>query len=603
MRPRLRRRLARLSWLCPLACATWWACGGAPIAPESPPEVDVPTDEVMVRGPHVRDEWLGAGWDGSPSRLVTPTNAPEPVDCTAPPSTATASAAETVRGDDGTFTRLTPTSERRAPACSSPHEWRVVATVQGGWMRWSGVPGAQTPGDVLAGGGVLLDTLGWRVAGGAWIPGDTPVAARLSRAEGDVMDACANTDGPDVAEALARAALRARLASPTPAADAVRQVDLLLVEIGGHAQQAARGAPEALAADCGHSPAWRVARLLGAGTQVAPAEGAVGDAGPASLALHALAAVDALAFDRADAWLSGALARDPHAPMAAFVRARLDELTGASNAVVTQAYARATTDPGLAAAATYALGLLAEDRGDLAAAMAWYEQAADQDLRYAEPMNALGYLAFQDGDPDAAIHYFEAALERDPTHVGACNNLGFIAETALDDPDLALTWYRRAVDLDPSTASALFNLGHLLERRYGELEEARGLYVAALEAEPSYRDASEALASLDARPAAGVGAITGMWEGTSSAGHPVLVSITPDAVAVVRRTGGGASTDRFSGQVAWLRGPRIAFTAQGGGAALVVELVGVDDAWLYREDTPTERTRIVRRDGGVAQAF
>ncbi len=117
------------------------------------------------------------------------------------------------------------------------------------------------------------------------------------------------------------------------------------------------------------------------------------------------------------------------------------------------------------------LGGLAKKAGDLDAARAWYEEAADLDNPKA--MFNLGLLAKKAGDLDAARYWYEQAADRG--NPKAMFNLGWLAEKA-GKLDTARTCYQKAANL--GNPKAMFNLG-VLARKAGNPHTARAWYQKA----------------------------------------------------------------------------------------------------------------------------
>lgn len=121
----------------------------------------------------------------------------------------------------------------------------------------------------------------------------------------------------------------------------------------------------------------------------------------------------------------------------------------------------------------FAIGLLADSFGEDAAAVAWYERAADSGDVYAR--TTLGFRAWNADQTEAARRWFEqAAAGDDPVAMFA------LAGLALDDGDREAerAWYERAAALDHS--NAMTNLG-LIHRENNDAEGARRWFAAAAE--------------------------------------------------------------------------------------------------------------------------
>lgn len=132
------------------------------------------------------------------------------------------------------------------------------------------------------------------------------------------------------------------------------------------------------------------------------------------------------------------------------------------------------------------LGLIATDRGDHEAAVAWFRKAVDADP---EDAFAIAYLNWGNalramGRPDEAIPKYRRAAELDPEDALAFNNWG----AALSDKgelEAAIEKYRRATEIAPEEALAYNNWGSALFEQ-GEPGAAIGLYRRATELDPDY---------------------------------------------------------------------------------------------------------------------
>ncbi len=97
--------------------------------------------------------------------------------------------------------------------------------------------------------------------------------------------------------------------------------------------------------------------------------------------------------------------------------------------------------------AMFNLGVLAKEAGDLDAARAWCEKAANLD--HPDAMFRLGLLAYEEGDEDAARAWYEQAAKLD--NPDAMFFLGLLAEEA-GDMDVARVWYEQAAALGNTDA-------------------------------------------------------------------------------------------------------------------------------------------------------
>jgi tetratricopeptide (TPR) repeat protein len=142
----------------------------------------------------------------------------------------------------------------------------------------------------------------------------------------------------------------------------------------------------------------------------------------------------------------------------------------------------------LSAEGCFASGLAAEQSGDLARAMQFYEQAIAIHPNYAPPYVNLGAVHSRNGNLDRAGEIFKRACEADPGYAFAFFNYG----TVLDDLGMleeAAINYRRAIALDTRYADPLFNLALICERK-GQYRQALNCWSSflALEKTGSFAD-------------------------------------------------------------------------------------------------------------------
>lgn len=136
--------------------------------------------------------------------------------------------------------------------------------------------------------------------------------------------------------------------------------------------------------------------------------------------------------------------------------------------------------------------MLADQRGDWAAADIDYEKARRAAANPATILNNWGVSRMSRGDPAAAEKTFEQALSYDPRLFNAKNNLA-VARALQGEyrlPLVSMTEEERAV--------MLHNIGVIALRR-GDREAAKGLFTMAVAAHPRYYpEAAEKLAALSA---------------------------------------------------------------------------------------------------------
>ncbi len=128
------------------------------------------------------------------------------------------------------------------------------------------------------------------------------------------------------------------------------------------------------------------------------------------------------------------------------------------------------------------LGLLAERRGELPAALTAFRLALERhqrDQAKALAWNELGYVNSQLNRTQEAIDAYQSAVQLDPTYAAPWRNLGDVYRS-LGRQEEALDAYRQAIGLDPAAAWPYHHLGWLHQQR-GEIEAALTRYEQALE--------------------------------------------------------------------------------------------------------------------------
>ena len=98
----------------------------------------------------------------------------------------------------------------------------------------------------------------------------------------------------------------------------------------------------------------------------------------------------------------------------------------------------------------------------------------------------LGVLAQQAGDDATALSYYDAALETDPNFTSAMYNKAIILEPT--DPDAAIALYEQIVSINDQAATAYYRLSLLLEAK-GDTAGAQEARDKALAIDPSLVDA------------------------------------------------------------------------------------------------------------------
>ena len=133
------------------------------------------------------------------------------------------------------------------------------------------------------------------------------------------------------------------------------------------------------------------------------------------------------------------------------------------------------------------LGNALREQGQLAEAVAQYQEALRLKPDYAEAHNNLGNALREQGQLAAAVAQYQEALRLKPDYAEAHNNLG----NALKEQGQlaeAVAQYQEAIRLKPDYAEAHNNLGNAL-REQGQLAEAVAQYQEALRLKPDYAEA------------------------------------------------------------------------------------------------------------------
>lgn len=129
------------------------------------------------------------------------------------------------------------------------------------------------------------------------------------------------------------------------------------------------------------------------------------------------------------------------------------------------------------------LGLIAADRGDLPAALDWYERAIAEDQDFAIAYLNWGNTLLDSGNPDDAIEKISRSVEIDDkfwlAYVGWGNALA--KKRQLDD---AFVKYAKAAELAPEVAEIQIQWGHALFNG-GKLDQAIEKFSLASELDPA----------------------------------------------------------------------------------------------------------------------
>jgi tetratricopeptide (TPR) repeat protein len=133
----------------------------------------------------------------------------------------------------------------------------------------------------------------------------------------------------------------------------------------------------------------------------------------------------------------------------------------------------------LPAAAHNNLGLIHQQRGDLARAQQQFELAVRADPEYARGWNNLGVVLLAGGHAGAAAERFRRAADLDPRDPDALVNLA-LAVKAAGHGEQAKEYLLQALGLDTASAPAHYNLAVLYDR-VGESARAVEHYRAFLD--------------------------------------------------------------------------------------------------------------------------
>jgi tetratricopeptide (TPR) repeat protein len=156
-------------------------------------------------------------------------------------------------------------------------------------------------------------------------------------------------------------------------------------------------------------------------------------------------------------------------------------------------FRRAALTPEARAAHWNNLGVALTAAGDFRAAIDAYAHALQMQPGYAEAFNNQGVARLSLGEPECACSCFQQAVRQRPNYPEAYNNLGQALQ-ALGEGDQAHTAFEQALRLKPDYADALIGLGVVNHER-GELDRAVACYRQARQLQPTSADASNNLAT------------------------------------------------------------------------------------------------------------
>jgi len=123
-----------------------------------------------------------------------------------------------------------------------------------------------------------------------------------------------------------------------------------------------------------------------------------------------------------------------------------------------------------------------QNQGDLAGAVADYNQALSLDPKNSEAYFRRGLARQAQGDLNDAVADYTQVLTLDPKRADAFSNRGFIKQ-AQGDVDGALADYNQALVITPKIPRAYYNVG-LIKVQKGDLDGAIAAYDQALELDP-----------------------------------------------------------------------------------------------------------------------
>ncbi len=127
-------------------------------------------------------------------------------------------------------------------------------------------------------------------------------------------------------------------------------------------------------------------------------------------------------------------------------------------------------------------GLAFRAKGEVARALADYDEAVRLDPGYAGVFNNRGVTLHDRGDLDRAFADYDEAIRLDPKNATAFTNRG-IAYRDKGDLDRAIADYNEAIRLDPRHATAFTNRGNAY-REMGDLDRAAADYSEAIVLDP-----------------------------------------------------------------------------------------------------------------------
>jgi protein O-GlcNAc transferase len=143
----------------------------------------------------------------------------------------------------------------------------------------------------------------------------------------------------------------------------------------------------------------------------------------------------------------------------------------------------------------FSLGFAAQSSGDVAHALAYFEQALGIDPKHFWALVSAAALQHRRGALESALDLYQKALEVDPSHAGNIHvNMGVILKdmVRVSASKAVLT---RAVQLAPHSPEAHYNLGLVLYE-LGEITGAKNHFEAAIALRPDFQSAHSSLLCL-----------------------------------------------------------------------------------------------------------
>lgn len=208
-------------------------------------------------------------------------------------------------------------------------------------------------------------------------------------------------------------------------------------------------------------------------------------------------------------WLAGCATSAPKSEPAPVISAL--GVKSADDARAQAAEARAKGNPDLAlrlyveaaerdpadAESIHQIGMIYEERKDLAHAARAYARAVQIEPRHVGALTKLGLIYFENRQFDEAVPMLERSLAVEPAQWRVHNALGLIAD-ARADHDGAVGHYDAALAINPRSAALLNNRGYSYYL-VGALDVAEADYRAALASDASYTRAWQNLGLVFAR--------------------------------------------------------------------------------------------------------